>query len=176
MRSKVAPLLALALAVAALAAGCGGSEKIPEQTAAALNRNLETVENRIEAGECKEARAQLRRVDRTVGGVPVDVDPSVRSTLGRGVDHLDELIGKQCKEKPEPVKRPAAPPVVPSPEPAPTVTETQEPQVEEPKQPEKPEKRKEAEAPKEKREQPKEPKEPKKEEKDICGEDPAPEC
>jgi outer membrane biosynthesis protein TonB len=176
MRSKVVPLVAIPLAVAALTAGCGSSEKIPEQTAAALGSNLETVENRVEAGECQEARAQLRRVDRTVGGLPRDVDPRVRSTLGRGVDHLGELIGKQCKQKPEPVKRPVAPPVVTTPEPAPTVTESQEPQVEEPKQPEKPEKRKEAEAPEKKPEKPNESKQPTTEEKDICGENPAPEC
>jgi outer membrane biosynthesis protein TonB len=176
VHSKVVPLVALLVAIAALTAACGGSERIPEQTAAALGRNLETVGNRVEAGECQEARAQLGRANRTVVGLPGGVDPSVRSTLERGIDHLGELIGEQCKQKPEPVKRPVAPPVVTSPEPAPTVTESQEPQVEEPRQPEKPEQREEAEAPKKKPEKPKEPKEPTEKEREICGENPAPEC
>jgi hypothetical protein len=111
----------------------------------------------------------LKTLNGQVRDLPKKVDPAVRRTLRRGVDHLEKLVQRDCKQKPEPVEEPAVqPPVVTTPEPPP-VTQPEQPQVEKPEKPqiEKPEKPEQPQV-----EKPKQPTQ----EKDICGENPAPEC
>jgi hypothetical protein len=138
-------LLALAVGAFLLVAGCGGSE-LPATDAEAMLRDLGKVEQGVRAGECTATRPTLRRLDRNVASVPDDVDAEVRTTLDRGVDHLERLVGKECKQRePDPVVTepdPITPPPVQStPEPSPTITEPpleaeqqqEEPKDEEPK-------------------------------------------
>lgn len=131
-------------------------------------RDLGKVEQGVRAGECKATRPMLRRLDRNVAALPNDVDAGVRTTLDGGLDQLERLVGRECKQRePDPVvtePEPITPPPVEStPEPPPTVTEPPpeteqqqqaEPQDEEPKdeEPKKDEPTKD---------EPKEPKEPK---------------
>ncbi|MDQ4071279.1 MAG: hypothetical protein M3088_00165 [Actinomycetota bacterium] len=120
-------LLAPAFGALLLVAGCGGGE-LPATDAQAMLRDLGKVEQGVRAGECQATRPTLRRLDRNVASIPDDVDPDVRRTLDRGVDHLGRLVGRECKQResdpvvtePEPIT-PA--PVDSTPEPSPTITE-----------------------------------------------------
>jgi outer membrane biosynthesis protein TonB len=133
---------ALLLAALALLPACGGSdEPIPAASARALVRYLDAVEQRVRAGECRQARATLRRLDRTAAALPEGVEPSVRTTLSGGVDRLAGLVQAECRQKrPKPVVQeepePIAPPVDTTPEPAPEPAP--EPEPEEPPAEEKP--------------------------------------
>jgi hypothetical protein len=174
MRAQLFRLLTLGTLIALLVAGCGG-EEIPAKNAAAVTADLERVDKRVRAGECDEARATLTKINGKVRKLPADVDLDIRRTLRRGVAHLGKLVRRDCKQKPEPVEEPdIQPPVVTTPEP-PQVTQPEQPQVEEPEKPQiqKPEKP-QVEKPEKPRVE--KPKKPTQEEKDICGENPAPEC
>lgn len=139
---KLPLLLALLLVAVALLAGCGGAdEPIPAASARALVRDLDVVEQRVRAGECRQARATLRRLDRTAAALPEGVEAGVRATLSGGVDRLASLVQAQCRQKrPKPVVQekpePIAPPVDTTPEPAPEPEP--EPVPEEPAPEEKP--------------------------------------
>ena len=119
--------LAPAFGALLLVAGCGGGE-LPATDAQAMLRDLGKVEQGVRAGECQATRPTLRRLDRNVASIPADVDPEVRTTLDRGVDHLGRLVGRECKQRepdavvtePEPI---TPPPVESTPEPSPTITE-----------------------------------------------------
>lgn len=120
-------LLALTLGGPLLVAGCGGRE-LPATDAQAMLRHLGKVEQGVQAGECEATRPTLRRLDRNVSSIPDDVDPEVRATLDRGVDHLGRLVAKECRQRePDPVvtePEPIAPPPVESTrEPSPVITE-----------------------------------------------------
>ena len=149
--------LALAFGALLLVAGCGGGE-LPATDAQAMLRDLGKVERGVRAGECQATRPTLRRLDRNVASIPPDVDPEVRATLDRGVDHLGRLVGRECKQRePDPVvtePEPITPPPVEStPEPSPTITEPP-PEHEDQLQ----------EAPEDENEEPKTPKRPRRQE------------
>ena len=179
MRPQLSRLLTLGFLIALLVAGCGGGEEIPAKNAAAVTADLERVDKRVSAGECDEARATLKKINGEVRKLPSDVDSDVRRTLRRGVAHLGKLVRRDCKQKPEPVEEPVAqPPVLTPPEP-PAVKQPEQPQIEKPEKPEKPQIEKPEKPQIKKPEKPAKPEEPKKpteEEKDICGENPAPQC
>ena len=128
MRSpRCTRLLAPAFGALLLVAGCGGGE-LPATDAQAMLRDLGKVEQGVRAGECQATRPTLRRLDRNVASIPPEVDPEVRTTLDRGVDHLGRLVSRECKQRePDPVvtePEPITPPPVEStPEPSPTITE-----------------------------------------------------
>jgi hypothetical protein len=118
-----------AIALVFLLAGCGGSENLPPDRAAALIRNLDTIDKGVSAGDCAKTRPALRRLQGRVRDLPNDVDAGVRTTLDTGVKRLEDLVATQCKPKPAPVaKAPIAPRVATPPQ---TVTTPQvsEPQV-----------------------------------------------
>jgi hypothetical protein len=112
----LAPALRLVIppiAVALVLAGCGGSENLPPDTAAALVRNLDTIDKGVSAGECAKTRPALRRLQGRVRDLPKDVNPGVRTTLATGVTRLEDLFKSQCKQKPAPVaKAPTTPRVI----------------------------------------------------------------
>ncbi len=140
-------LVVSALLAAVLVAGCGGSDtQIPAGVAQALVREIDSIESRVSAGECRQAKSSMQQLGRTAGELPEDVDTDVRTTLAGGIDRLGRLVRAECKQKPKPTPKPEpveeapepeyVPPAVdtapePAPEPAPEV----EPQPqEEPKQ------------------------------------------
>jgi len=108
--------LGLLLGVGLLVAGCGSGQKIPTKDAAALVRNLNTVERGFKARKCKQTRPALRRLARRVDDLPSDVDRGVRSTLDGGVARLLQLFESECKQKREPKPKPEP---VPEPQPVP---------------------------------------------------------
>jgi hypothetical protein len=113
----------LALAIAALpAAGCGddedNGEPIPAESAAALERQLQSTENRFAAGggACADitgnADPNTTAVENVIGSLPENVDPDVRDSLEESFDRLFQLVDEQCDEEagqetqPEPVPPP----------------------------------------------------------------------
>ncbi len=133
--------LALTVSAAALlAAGCGGADQqIPSDSASALVRDIDAIEQGVRAGECERTGSWLQRLERTAGDLPEDVDPELRTTLEGGVDQLERLARAECRQRePEPVveePEPVAPPPVettpePEPEPAPEPEPQPEPEPE----------------------------------------------
>ncbi len=118
MRPRATTTLILALA-AGLAAGCGDDEEsgepIPADQAAALQRQLESIENRFQFGgdACADitgnADPNTTAVRSVLDSLPQDVDPDVRDALEQSFDRLFELVQEQCdtekgqEEEPAPV-------------------------------------------------------------------------
>ena len=125
MRARATTTLILALA-AGLAAGCGGDdesgEPIPAEQAAALQDQLESIENRFQFGgdACADitgnADPNTTAVRSVIDSLPQDVDPDVRDSLEQSFERLFELVQQQCdtekgQEEPAPVDTgPTAPP------------------------------------------------------------------
>jgi hypothetical protein len=108
MRSKLTLSLALTVvAVTVLTAGCGGSEKPPEKTAARgdvaaeLNRDFDTAESRVETEACGKARETLERLDRRVRGLPPELEANIRSSLEKRVETLGEVVADKCEQEGE---------------------------------------------------------------------------
>lgn len=137
--------------VAGLGAGCGSDdeqegEPIPPDAAAALQRQLDSIEARYEFGgdACADITGNedpnTTAVESAIDGLPEDVDPDVRDALQESFDHLFELTEEQCDEdkgqetdtEPEPQPETEA-----KTEPTPTVTEP-DTTAEEPPPPEQP--------------------------------------
>jgi hypothetical protein len=133
VRPRATTTLILILA-AGLAAGCGsddgkGGEPIPAEQAQALERQLESIENRFRFGgsACADitgnADPNTTAVASVIDSLPDDVDPDVRSALEQSFDRLFQLVDEQCdteagqqQEQPDPVE----------PEPTPTVPPAEE--------------------------------------------------
>src|SRR5918992_627174 len=117
-------VIALALA-APLAAGCGGDdeqngEPIPAESAAALERQLDSIQARFEAGggACADITGNddpnTTAVESVINSLPQDVDPEVRDSLEQSFERLFQLVDEQCDEEqgqettpdPEPVPPP----------------------------------------------------------------------
>jgi hypothetical protein len=119
VRPRATITLILALA-AGLVAGCGGDddggEPIPADQAAALQRQLESIENRFQSGggACADitgnADPNTTAVRSTLDSLPQDVDPEVRDALEQSFERLFELVQEQCdteagqEEEPAPVE------------------------------------------------------------------------
>jgi hypothetical protein len=119
VRPRTTTTLILALA-AGLAAGCGGDEEngepIPPDQAAALQRQLESIENRFQFGgdACADitgnADPNTTAVRSVLDSLPQDVDPDLRDSLEQSFDRLFELVQEQCdteqgqEETPPPVE------------------------------------------------------------------------
>lgn len=139
----------LALAACLLAAGCGSDEEgagIPRRSAAALENQLDSIQNRFEFGgaACTDITdgddPNTDAVQKVIDGLPADVDSDVRDGLEQGFDRLFQLVGEQCKKpqtetQTETVTEPAPPPTEtetettppPTTETTPPPTETTEP-------------------------------------------------
>jgi hypothetical protein len=131
-------LIALALA-APLAAGCGGDdeqngEPIPAESAAALERQLDSIQNRLDAGggACADitgnADPNTTAVESVINSLPKDVDPDVRDSLEQSFDHLFQLVEDQCDVE---AGQDTAPETAAPPETDTQTTETLPPQEEE---------------------------------------------
>jgi hypothetical protein len=120
VRPRATTTLILALA-AGLAAGCGSDEEngepIPPDQAAALQRQLESIENRFRFGgdACADitgnADPNTTAVRSVLDSLPQDVDPDLRDSLEQSFDRLFELVQEQCdteagqeQEQPPPVE------------------------------------------------------------------------
>lgn len=138
-------------------AGCGGADDqpIPAAAARALVRDLDSVEQRVRAGECRRARTTLRRLQQTAAGLPENVEPGVRATLDSGVRRLGEMVRVECRQKrPKPKaepEAPVAPPVDTTPEPTPSYGPPVQAEPEEPVEEEQPQEEQPQEEPNEER-------------------------
>jgi hypothetical protein len=119
VRPRATTTLILALA-AGLAAGCGdddeSGEPIPANQAAALQRQLESIENRFLSGggACADitgnADPNTTAVRSVIDSLPQDVDPELRDSLEQSFERLFELVQEQCdteagqEEEPAPVE------------------------------------------------------------------------
>ena len=107
MRTRRTSLALCALALGGgLVAGCGGDEEegrpIPSAQVTALNRELDTVERRLEVGggACGDIERRSRSdVQGIIDQIPQDVDPEVRDALQRSFERLFELSASQCDEE-----------------------------------------------------------------------------
>jgi hypothetical protein len=120
----------LALAACLLAAGCGSDDEgqgIPPDSAAALDRQLDSIQSRFEFGgaACKDITGgsdpNTTAVQRTINGLPGDVDQDVRDALADGFARLFQLVDEQC-EQPQTETQTET---VTEPPPAPPETETE---------------------------------------------------
>src|SRR5918992_2359477 len=102
-------VIALALA-APLAAGCGGDdeqngEPIPAESAEALERQLDSIQARFEAGggACADVTGNddpnTTAVESVINSLPQDVDPDVRDSLQQSFQRLFQLVDEQCDEQ-----------------------------------------------------------------------------
>lgn len=100
MRRIAAPLLVIALAVAAAfaLASCGGEDAklLPGATAAEISENLDAVQQLASEGECVGAAGAADQVRAQVEAL-TDVDPKLKQALERGATRLDEVIAT-CEE------------------------------------------------------------------------------
>jgi hypothetical protein len=108
MRSKLTISLALiVVAVTVLTAGCGGSDKPPEKTAAGadvaaeLNRDFDAAERRVETEDCGKARETLERLDRRVRDLPPELAADTRSSLDKRLEKLGEVVADKCEQEGE---------------------------------------------------------------------------
>jgi hypothetical protein len=129
VRPRATTTLILALA-AGLAAGCGGDdnesgEPIPPDQAAALQRQLESIENRFQFGgdACADITGNTdpntTAVRSVLDSLPQDVDPDLRDSLEQSFDRLFQLVQEQCdtqkgqEEAPPPVEPQPTEPIQP---------------------------------------------------------------
>jgi hypothetical protein len=101
-------VLVLAACLAAFA-GCGSDEEgagIPPDAAAALERQLASIQDRfsVGGGACTDITdgqdPNTTAVQQTIDSLPDDVDPDVRDALQQSFDRLFELVQQQCEEPP----------------------------------------------------------------------------
>ena len=104
--------LLLALGACLAVAGCGsddeGGKPIPAATAAALEAQLDKVQERLDngtEGACKDIleappdRGPNRAaVQQLIDGLPNDVDPDVREALQESFDNLWSLVESECQD------------------------------------------------------------------------------
>jgi hypothetical protein len=137
--------LLLALAACLAAAGCGsddeGGKQIPAATAAALEAQLEKVQERLDngtEGACKdildappERGPNRDAVQQLIDGLPTDVDPDVREATQESFDNLWSLVESKCGElKPdEPAQTETTEPETTTTETTTTETETTPPET-----------------------------------------------
>jgi hypothetical protein len=131
--------LLMGLALCLVVAGCGGDdegEPIPQDTAAALDAELDTVQARLDngsAGACRDILEGPRgpnddRVQRLVENMPDDVDADVLAALEDSFDRLWELVQLECEDRAaeeESQQQEQQEQQQPEPEPTETPTETE---------------------------------------------------
>jgi hypothetical protein len=97
------------LALALVAAGCGGDDEgkpIPAATATALNAQLNGVQARLDngtAGACKDILEgprgpNLEQVNQIIESMPDDVDADIRSALQDSFDNLWDRVQDKCDD------------------------------------------------------------------------------
>jgi outer membrane biosynthesis protein TonB len=99
------PHISLALALVALVAGCGSDKEgkpIPADQAAALQKQLDSIENRFDFGDgaCADIEGKsIPAVRQELDSIPSSVGSDVRDALRRSFDRLFELTASQCDEQ-----------------------------------------------------------------------------
>ena len=155
-----AQLSALLAGVALLTgAACGSDEEepakgIPASATAALNRELDLVQERIdvtreqsEPGSCRDVDSKsYPDIQKILDDLPEDTDADIRRALERSIDRLKELTESECSQLIEEIEKrqEEAPPPVTTPQvPAQPETPPQETQPETAPEEEKPKQDKE---------------------------------
>jgi hypothetical protein len=94
-------VMLLALAAAAVLAGCGGDEgTIPPESSEDLLARLTEIEEAVPRGDCDGAQASADLFVQQVDQLPADVDDEVKRLLTAGGERLQELAAEQCEEPP----------------------------------------------------------------------------
>ena len=99
------PHILLALALTALVAGCGSDKEgkpIPADQAAALQKQLDSIDNRFDFGDgaCADIESKsIPAVRQELDSIPSSVGSDVRDALRRSFDRLFELTATQCDEQ-----------------------------------------------------------------------------
>ena len=107
MTARILTFVLLALAL--VAAGCGGDDEgkpIPAATATQLDTQLDGVQARLDngtAGACKDILEgprgpNLEQVNQIIESLPDDVDSDVRSALQDSFDNLWDRVQENCDE------------------------------------------------------------------------------
>ena len=128
--------LLLALGACLAITGCGsddeGGKPIPAEQAAALQRELNSIEARLQQGSVGACEDIFRHptdpnqsaVERILASLPSDVDPDVRDALEQSFENLWDLAQQECDDKAP--KEPQQTESTPEPEPTPTETEPEQ--------------------------------------------------
>jgi outer membrane biosynthesis protein TonB len=119
--------LALGLLVAALLAGCGGSERelIPESRATRLTATVDQITAACEAEEAERAQAAVEAANQQVSELPRRVDAQLRDNLREWLAHIEGRLERDCEPAEE--EETPAPTATPEPTETPTPTATPEP-------------------------------------------------
>ena len=94
---------ALTLALVGLAAGCGADDEgkpIPRRFAVGLEHRLDRLESAVREGGvdgCRQATSLENQLQQIADAVPQNVDAQVRDALQRSLDHLFELLARECE-------------------------------------------------------------------------------
>jgi uncharacterized membrane protein YgcG len=89
----------LAMAAAALLAGCGGDDPtIPADRGDQLLTRLDEVEGAVAAGNCEGAQDSADLFVAQVDELPAEVDDEVKRLLRAGGERLQELATERCEE------------------------------------------------------------------------------
>ena len=146
MTIRAAASLAAVLACVLLPA-CGDDDEgagIPTESAAALQNQLDSIQQRFEAGDaaCRDIvegdDTDRDAVQRRIDALPQDMDPDVRDALSDSFDRLFELVEQECEPKQETTPTETTPPPTIETQPE---TETQPTETAPPPKPKKEEKR-----------------------------------
>ncbi len=113
MNVRLPHLLCALAATAALAvAGCGGDDepqgkKLPTSVTQELQRQLESVGDRVAAGvsgACDDIYSEdpdtgnIGPIDEALASIPSDVDPEIRTALEQSIERLNQLVGQECDQ------------------------------------------------------------------------------
>lgn len=95
-------LLALALGLlAALAVACGEERDdrklLAPSRAEAIKEELDTIDQRVERGNCAELGPAFIRLRRAVDGLPARTDRGLRRRLSDGVENLERVARDDCR-------------------------------------------------------------------------------
>ena len=131
MRRSV--LLVLALAAAALMAGCGQSNEalIPDDRATAMQDLVDQIDSACSDGNVPEARRAVQEVDAEINELPSSVDRKLRRNLRSWVNQVEDGLADGCKGAEETATPTPTETATPTPTetatPTPTPTETPTP-------------------------------------------------
>src|SRR3712207_2678721 len=100
---RCSSLAALCLLVLLLA-GCGGEEnprRLEQADADALIATIDEIRGSVEAGDCRDARDQVRVAEEQVTELPRETGDGLRRNLGDWLDQVDRRVRRDCEEDPE---------------------------------------------------------------------------
>jgi hypothetical protein len=121
--------LGVALAAAALAAGCGQENPrlIPQSDSDQLVAAVDRIQSACASHDAEEARQAVDDAKAIANGLPRRVDNRLEDNIGEWLDHIESRVNRDCKAEetatPEPTET-AAPTEAPTETPAPTETAT----------------------------------------------------